>query len=134
MTYDLKNYKLSSKGRGKTPLYRVTWTLFCWSKTKVFSFLLYCIYLKNVIIKSRKTNKSNENPTDCTQWGFLNTFATRSLIKTQWVLKLTQLATEQVPAQRKKQTSQTPPFGRHENCNLKIKTWKDLFSPTPDFK
>ena len=85
-------------------------------------------------MKLQITYKSNKYHTDCTQWGFLVVFVTRSLIKTQWVLKLTQLATEQVPAQRKKQTSQTPPFGRHENCNLKIKTWKDLFSPTPDFK
>ena len=108
-----------------------------WKKLhiKVFFFFSCLAFTqKNVIIKSRKTNKSNENPTDCTQWGFLVLFITRSLTKTQWVLKLTQLATEQVPAQRKKQTSQTPPFGRHENCNLKIKPWKDLFSPSPDFK
>ena len=47
-------------------------------------FLFSCLAFtqKNVIIKSRKTNKSNENPTDCTQWGFL-VLITRSLTKTQ---------------------------------------------------
>ena len=91
-------------------LYRVTWTLFCWSKNKVFFFLLYCIYLKNVIIKSRKQTSQQKTPLIALSGGFSYTFATRSLIKTQWVLKLTQLATEQVPAQLENKQAKNTSF------------------------
>ena len=62
----------------------------CFAPTNKVFFFFSCLAFKqkNIIIKSRKTNKSNENPTECNQWGFLVLFVTRCLIKTVLIMPL----------------------------------------------